>query len=56
MPGKQTIAATPSVASQERLWSIKAKSALLFGANIPAGENLWSFINNGLSSPSHLIE
>ena len=35
---------------------IKAKSALLLGAKTPAGENLPSLINNGLSSPSHLME
>ena len=49
MPGKQTIAAVPFGASQERLCIINAMSALLFGASTPAGEKRGSFINNGLS-------
>ena len=56
MPGKQTIAAVPSVASQLRQCIIKAKSAFDLGASTPAGEKRGSFISVPLSEPSHLIE
>src|SRR5690606_30119051 len=55
-PGNSTIAAVPEVASQESMCMVKAKSALDFGAKTPAGEKRGSLINNGLASPSHLIE
>ena len=42
--------------SSLRLCIMNAKSALLFGAKTPAGANLGSLINSGLSSPSHFIE
>ena len=35
--GKQTMAAVPLGASQDRLCMIKARSALLLGASTPAG-------------------
>ena len=56
IPGKQTIAAVPFDASQERLCMIKARSALLFGAKTPAGEKRGSLISNGLSLPAHFME
>lgn len=56
MPGKQTIAAVPLVASHARECMIKARSALDFGASTPAGEKRGSLIRTGLSSPSYLIE
>ena len=40
IPGKQTIAATPLGASQDRECIINAISAFDFGANTPAGANL----------------
>ena len=56
IPGKQTIAAVPLVASHERLCMIKARSALDFGARTPAGEKRGSLISSGFSSPAHLME
>ena len=50
------MAAVPLDASHDRLCMINAMSALLFGASTPAGENLGSLINNGLSVPAHFIE
>ena len=56
MPGKQTIAAVPLLASHERECIIKAKSAFDLGASMPAGEYLISFIKRGLSLPAQGIE
>ena len=56
IPGKQTIAAVPLVASQESECITNARSAFDFGASTPAGEKRGSLISTGLSSPSHLME
>jgi hypothetical protein len=55
-PGNSTIAAVPSADNHERICIKKAKSAFDLGARTPAGENLSSFINKGLESPSHETE
>src|SRR5574344_2454482 len=56
IPGKHTIAAVPFDASQERLCILNARSALLLGANTPAGAKRGSLISRGFSSPAHFIE
>ena len=56
MPGKQTMAAVPLVASQLRQCMMKAMSAFDFGARTPAGEKRGSLISKPLASPSHLME
>ena len=54
--GKNTIAAVPFAANQDKECMINAKSALLLGASTPAGEKRGSFIRRGSSFPTHLIE
>ena len=55
-PGKQTMAAVPSVASQLSACMMNARSALDFGASTPAGEKRGSLMSVALLSPSHLME
>lgn len=55
-PGKQTMAAVPSVASHERLCMMNARSAFDFGASTPAGEKRGSLISVALSLPSQRME
>ena len=46
-PGNSTMAAVPVEDNQDNICIVKAKSAALFGARTPAGENLGSFIKIG---------